>query len=96
MPGRAIEQWHWDEGNLEELARHGLSRRVVLQVAREAPKFRRNKRGRAASHQMIGPDAGGTLWTVCIVEVPWAPGEWRAITGWPATSAERQWYGRKR
>lgn len=57
-----IEEWEWDDGNLDELARHGLARRHVEQVAEESPRFRRNKRGRAATHQMIGPDFGGAVW----------------------------------
>lgn len=58
-----IDEWDWDDGNLEELAPHGVTRRIVESVAEEAPLFRRNKRGRAASHQMIGPDPGGRMWT---------------------------------
>jgi len=30
VPNLYIETWIWDEGNLEELARHGLSRRIVF------------------------------------------------------------------
>lgn len=94
MCGRVIEEWQWDDANIDKLASRGLTRKRVLQVANEAPKFRRNKRGRSATTQMIGPDVGGTTWTVCIAEVPWCCGLWRAITGWRATSAERTWYGR--
>lgn len=85
-----ISEWEWDDGNLEELAAHGLDRHTVLDVADEAPRFRRNKKGRAASHQMIGPDRGGQFWTVCIVEV--LDQRWRAITGWPSEERERTWY----
>lgn len=91
-----IEEWVWDEGNLGELARHGVTSRIVESVAEEAPLFRRNKRGRAASHQMIGPDPGGRVWTICIGPIPGAPGQWRAITGWPADDDEVAWYRRSR
>ena len=93
MPNVYIEEWIWDEGNLEELARHGLQRRTVLEVAEEAPLFRRNKRHRAASHQMIGPDRGGSMWTKCILSVL-EKGIWRAITGWPSEDQEVTWYRR--
>jgi hypothetical protein len=93
MPDVYIEKWVWDDGNLDELARHGLSRRAVLEVAEEAPLFRRNKRNRAASHQMIGPNRGGSIWTVCIREELEA-GVWRAITGWPSEPQEITWYER--
>ncbi len=93
-----IEGWQWDDGNLDELARHELYPRTVFQVAEGRPRFRRNKGGRAASHQMIGPDNGGLIWVICIVEIAREPGLWRAITGWQADDAERAWYrgGRRR
>lgn len=85
-----IAEWEWDDANLEELARHRVTRRTVLDVAAGAPRFRKNKRRRAASHQMIGPDRGGQFWTICIAAVY---GErWRAITGWSSESHERVWY----
>ncbi len=87
-----IKSWMWLEKDLDELAQHGVSRRLVLQVAYESPKFRRNKRRRAASHQMIGPDYGGRMWTICISEVAGQPGVWRAITGWPADPEDVDWY----
>lgn len=36
---------------------HGFSSRTVNDVAGSSPRFRKNLRGRAATHQMIGPDA---------------------------------------
>lgn len=85
-----IGEWDWDDGNLDELARHGLDPLVVVQVSEEHPKFRANRKRRAASHQMIGPDHGGRFWTVCIVCLH---GErWRAVTGWTSTARERAWY----
>lgn len=89
-----IESWQWDDGNLQELQAHGVSRRTVLQVAAERPKFRKNKRARAASHQMIGPDAGGAFWTICIREVTGQPGLWRAITAWSADPEDVHWHRR--
>lgn len=91
--------WQWDDGNLTELRHQGLSRRIVVQVAKEWPKFRENVSGEedpAATHQMIGPDYGGTIWVVCIVTVPTAAEDdiWRAITGWQADDQEIEWYRR--
>lgn len=94
MPSVVITGWQWDEGNLAELACHGLSRRIVIEVAHEDPKFRRNRRGRAATHQMIGPDYGMRMWTVCIVAVFGHMGLWRAITGWSADPEDVDWYGK--
>ena len=88
-----IEERGWDDGNLAELARHGLRRRTVLQVARRA-RFRRNRRHRAATHKMIGADDGGALWVVCIVETT-GRGRWTAVTGWPAEAEDQAWYRRQ-
>jgi len=87
-----ISDWQWDDGNLEELAAHDIDRHTVLNVARDEPKFRGNKRGRAASHQMVGPDLGGQFWTICIVRV--FDETWRAVTGWRSEQHEKDWYGR--
>jgi hypothetical protein len=82
------------DGNIEELAQHGLSMETVDQVAENEPRFRRNKKGRPASHQMIGPDDGGKTWTVCMVETE--PRWWRPITGWEAAEHEREWWKRSK
>jgi hypothetical protein len=91
-----IEAWSWDDDNLNHLQPPRPNRRTIRQVAAEDPRFRRNRRGRAASHQMVGPDEGGTMWVVCIVEVSTNPGTWRAITGWRARDPEIEWYRRSR
>jgi len=96
MP-KTIQEWEWDEGNITELGRHGATPKTVRQVAEGSPKFRSNKKGRAATHQMIGPDAGGGIWVMCILQLePWEKGRWRAVTGWRANDAETAWYGRQR
>lgn len=87
-----IGEWEWDDGNLSELARHGIDRSTVLAVAAEDPRFRRNMRRRAASHQMIGPDRGGQCWTVCILHLH--GDRWRAVTGWRSEEHEIDWYNK--
>lgn len=96
MPKQRIEGWIWDDDNLAELARHSIRRQTVLEVAGEAARFRRNRRRRAATYQMIGRDRGGALWTICIVQSSFDEGIWRAVTGWRATEAEATWYGSSR
>lgn len=95
LPRRIIREWEWDDHNLSELGRHGVSRRIVLQVADEAPRFRSNAKGRAATHQMIGPDRGGGFWTICIIESTRIAGRWRAITGWKSDPEDIGWYERR-
>lgn len=89
-----IAEWDWDEDNLAELARHGITPERVLSVWLEEPKYRKNKRRRAATHQMIGPDLAGEFWVVCIVSHPVKEGLWRAITGWAAADHEKDWWNR--
>jgi len=87
-----VISWEWDDHNLDESWKHGATRRDVLDVAASAPRFRSNKRHRAASHQMVGPDRGGQFWTVCIVHV--RDGRWRAVTGWRSERHEIDWYNK--
>ena len=87
-----ISEWEWDDDNLKELARHSIDRQKVLEVAKQAPKFRRNKKRRAASHQMVGPDRGGQFWTICVLHL--FDERWRAITGWCSEQSEIDWYNR--
>jgi len=42
---------------------------------------------------MVGPDYGGGLWVVCILQIREKPGLWRAVTGWKANDSEAAWYG---
>jgi hypothetical protein len=85
-----IDAWDIDENNTEELAAHGITLETVDNVAEERPRFRRNKKHRSATHQMIGPDAGGAFWVICLRET--GPAIWRPITGWPAGEHEMEWW----
>jgi hypothetical protein len=91
-----IDAWELDDRNLEEMAEHGMTRRIFFQVTKEAPRFRRNRRGHSATHQMVGPDNGGTIWVVPIEERKDDPGVWRPATGWQAEPEDVQWYRRSR
>jgi hypothetical protein len=89
-----IAEWGWRDDDIEHLAAHGVHPRHVLAVWREEPKYRRNRKDRAASHQMIGPDGGGRFFAIFIREDETLTGLWRAITGRDAVSAERAWWER--
>ncbi len=90
-----IDEWELDDGNLAELAAHGITEVILFQVGEEAPRYRRNKKERSATHQMVGPDFGGTLWVICIVETH-RRYVWRPITGWQAEKKDVEWYRRSR
>ncbi len=87
-----VAEWQWDDENVAHIARHGLRPRDIRQVAENDPRFRRNRKGRAATHQMVGPDDGGRFVAAFLVAVPGTPGRWRVVTARPATPAERQWW----
>lgn len=89
-----IAEWDWRDEDIEHMARHGVRPANVLAVWRELPKYRRNRKGRAASHQMIGPDRGGLFFTIFIRQDDVTTGLWRAITGRNAVQAERAWWER--
>ena len=89
-----ISGWTWLDEDVEHLARHGVRPSDVLSVWREAPKYRRNRKNRAASHQMLGPDAGSRFFAIFIREDELYRGQWRPITGRLATDAERAWWKR--
>ena len=87
-----IDAWDLDAdgGNVEHLEANGVTVEILDQVAEEQPRFRANKKHRAATHQMIGPDRGGRMWVICIREKE--PFIWRPITGWEADQAEIDWW----
>lgn len=90
QPSHPIGAWQWDDGNLPKIASHGFSPRTVEEVAGGSPKFRANLRGRATTHQMIGPAGDGRWWTLCVMCV--YEDVWRCVTGWPSTRRESEWY----
>ena len=46
-----IEEWEWDDGNIDHLDRHGITPELVEdEVWLEEPKYLANRKGRSASH----------------------------------------------
>lgn len=89
-----ISEWNWVDEDVAHMARHGVRPEDVLAVWQEEPKYRRNRKSRAASHQMIGPDQGGRFYAIFIRQDDLTEGLWRAITGRRATAAEEAWWKR--
>jgi uncharacterized DUF497 family protein len=78
----------FDDDNFAELDRHNIALEDVVSVLDGEPRFFRNRRGRAATRLMIGPDGGGRILAVPIMETP-VEGRWRPITAWPASKGEQ-------
>jgi uncharacterized DUF497 family protein len=82
-----VDELEFDDYNREELAQHGIDLLQVHAVLGRQPVFVRNKRGRAATYKVIGPDNGGTMLTIPIAPTA-VPGQWRPVTGWASTRGE--------
>jgi len=47
----SIEEWEWDDGNIEHLAARGISPELIEdEIWQEAPRYNTNLRNRSASH----------------------------------------------
>jgi len=82
-----VDELEFDEHNEQELASHDIDPLQVMTVLAGRPLFVRNKRGRAATHKVIGPDSGGTILTIAIAATA-VQGRWRPVTGWASTKGE--------
>jgi hypothetical protein len=89
-----VEDLHISDRARDKLASHGVPLRAVHQVLYGRPKYCKNKKNRAASYLMIGPDRGGAMWAIAIRESDYQLGLWDVITGWPAEDKDKEWYGR--
>lgn len=87
MPIYVAELHFDDEKNVEEIAEHGITTDQVASVLEGKPRFFRNKRGRAATHVMIGPDNNGMMLTVPIMPTH-IYGLWQPVTAWRSTSGQ--------
>jgi uncharacterized DUF497 family protein len=83
----------WDDeddenGNLAHCREHGVDEHVVAQVLAEQP-VRVRKHLNTAEFVVVGPDFGGTLWTL-LFDWSFKRGDWlRPVTGWEADDEER-------
>ncbi|MBI4321833.1 MAG: hypothetical protein HY675_25345 [Chloroflexi bacterium] len=63
----------------------------VGEVTEGPYRLLRNKRRRRGKFKMVGPDAGGTFWTI-VLEPTREPGVWRPVTGWQTEPGELSLY----
>lgn len=78
----------FDEANEAEIQAHGLTPQQVESVLDNDPRFFRNKKGRAGTRLMVGPDSGGQFLSIPIIETP-VPGRWRPVTAWVSNKAQQ-------
>ena len=69
---------------------HGISLIDVLEALDQEPRFFVNKRGRRASHVMVGPTLAGRLLVVPIED--WGRAIWRPVTAFDANAWQARRY----
>ena len=79
----------WDAWSEEHIARHGVDRYEVEEVARNAPHV---TRGRGGTYRMIGQTDGGRFLTVYVV--PRGDGDYYVVTARDAMPNERRTFRR--
>lgn len=87
-----FERIDWDDeedeaGNLVHCLQHGIDERVVWELLSGEPVEIRMEL-QSVEIAIVGPDAGGSFWTV-LFDWSWKRGDWlRPITGWKAEPEE--------
>ncbi len=86
------EGFEFDDGNMQELARHHITPEEVVEVFENNPTWAANKRGRSGDWVMYGRTNGGrplTIVTLLDSDIL------RPIIGWDMSAGERTRYLRR-
>jgi hypothetical protein len=84
-----------DDDNSEKFWVHGITAEQVLDVLDGSVAIFRNRKGRRASHIIIGRDRGGMCLAIPI-EPTQDPVVWRPITAWSCKESARSRLPRER
>jgi uncharacterized DUF497 family protein len=84
-----IAELEFDDYNIEELGKHGVSPKEVVQILSNQFTIRRNKTSGTGERQLIGETNGGRILTI-ILAPTYIPDRWRPVTGWDSTDPERR------
>jgi hypothetical protein len=84
MDGFEIDSLEFDDYNVEEIARHGVTTREVREVLAGNYRLLRNAKKHRAPYLMVGPTLGGRWLTVPIAPTE-IPGTWRPATAFDAS-----------
>jgi hypothetical protein len=94
MPTIDVDDLLFDDLNESKFAEHRVTAEEVQQVLDGRPKFYRNRKGRRASHVMVGETFGGRLLVVPMEQIQ--PGLWRPVTAFePSAGQDRTYRSRK-
>jgi len=87
-----IDEFEWDDSNLEHLGRHQLDAADVDAMLGSRITVIRNKRAGSGHYKFIGRARGGHLVTIIVARSA-VPGRWRPVTGRRSNDAEKAAYG---
>ena len=85
-----VRELVFDAINEAKFADHGVTIIDVLDVLDLEPRFFVNRRGRRASHVMVGPTRSGRVLVVPIED--WGRGVWRPVTAFDANASQVRRY----
>ena len=85
-----VETFAFDEENEDEMAEHGISPDQVLQILDAPYQIKKNRRGRRATHLVIGRDQQDQCIAVPVEPTP-HPMIWRPVTAWFCKRHEWGW-----
>jgi hypothetical protein len=86
-----VQELVFDLVNETKLAAHSVTILEVLEILDLEPRFFVNRRGRRASHVMVGPTTSGRMLVVPIED--WGRGVWRPTTAFEANRWQDRRYG---
>jgi uncharacterized DUF497 family protein len=88
MPDRPrIDRFHWDDWNLDHIARHAVLPEEAEEVVAGTPVVRETYKQRL---QLIGPTLAGRILSVVAGPVPNQPGVYYVFSARPASRKERR------
>jgi len=85
-----VNELVFDALNEEKFAVRGISVVEILEVLDREPRFYVNRRGRRASHVIVGPTFDGRLLVVPIED--WGRGTWRPVTAFESNAWQARRY----
>jgi hypothetical protein len=89
-----IQGFAFDEENEDEMAAHGVSPDQLLEVLDAPYRVKKNRRGRRASHLIIGRDRQNQCIAIPI-EPTYDRVIWRPVTAWFCKPHEWGWLPRR-
>jgi hypothetical protein len=90
-----IDDFAMDDINENEIAEHGITQRQLFEVLDSHHHIKKNRRGRRATHMVIGRDQQGQCIAIP-VEPTTVRTTWRPVTAWFCKPHEWGWLPRHR